>query len=60
LVRTDIQQYNASYISGYDRLPSEIERVINKGVDVSNEHIINIDWYDMPERGYNHKSFRDP
>jgi len=37
LVRTDIQQYNAFYISGYDRLPSEIEQVMNKVVDVSNE-----------------------
>jgi SAM-dependent methyltransferase len=27
-------------------LPSEIEGVMNKVVDMSNEHIINIDWYE--------------
>ena len=27
-------------------LPSEIERVMIKIVDMSNEHIINIDWYE--------------
>jgi trans-aconitate methyltransferase len=27
-------------------LPSEIERVMNKIVNMSNEHVINIDWYE--------------
>ena len=27
-------------------LPSEIEQIINKVVNMSNEHIINIDWYE--------------
>ena len=27
-------------------LPSEIEQVINKVVNMSNEHVINVDWYE--------------
>ena len=32
-------------------LPSEIERVMIKIVDMSNEHIINIDWYKKKHHG---------
>ena len=35
-------------------LPSEIERVMIKIVDMSNEHIINIDWYKKKHHGTQH------